>query len=157
MHRALVLLAVLLLSISTAAQTLYKSIGPDGNATYSDRAPTEGKIEKTISVRSLPNTAIPEKTLAELQALRKGMKSPSNLGTGVTLFSASWCGYCKQAKAFMASRGIKYSEHDIDTPDGKATFAQAGGAAGIPLLIANGTKLQGFSLQSYESLFPNQQ
>ena len=65
MHRALVLLAVLLLSISTAAQTLYKAIGPDGNATYSDRAPTEGKIEKTISVRSLPNTAKKGDTLKQ--------------------------------------------------------------------------------------------
>ncbi|MBS1189755.1 MAG: Glutaredoxin [Rhodocyclaceae bacterium] len=34
------------------------------------------------------------------------------------LYSASWCGYCRKAKAYLGERGIPYQEIDIDTPEG---------------------------------------
>lgn len=154
MPKFLLLLAVIIVSTSTLAQTLYKSIGPDGKTVYSDKPPTEGHVKKTFRIQELPNTAIPQKTLAELEVLRKSSKQSAAPITGVVLFSATWCGYCKQAKAFLAQRGVVYQDNDIDTPSGKLAFAQAGGGKGVPLLIFNGTMVQGFNLASYESYFP---
>jgi glutaredoxin len=154
MQKTLLLVASLLIGSASVSQTLYKSIGPDGKAVYSDKPPTTGKMEKTLRVQDLPNTAIPTKTLAELEALRKNGRQGAFSASGVVLFSASWCGYCKQAKAFLAQRGVRYQEKDIDTPDGKLAFAQAGSGSGVPLLLVNGATVQGFSPQAYESLFP---
>jgi glutaredoxin len=134
------------------AQTLYKSVGPDGSVVYSDRPPSSGTIEKTLDIRTLPNTAIPPDTLKELERLRGEGKVVALPAAGVVLFSASWCGYCRQAKAHLAQRGVAYREFDIDTRDGRVAFAQVGGGGGIPLLIRNGEKLRGYSRAGYEAI-----
>lgn len=68
---------------------------------------------------------------------------------------ATWCGYCKAAKAYLAQKGIAYRELDVDTPVGKAAFAQIGGR-GVPVLLTNGQRLSGFSAQSYDAVFASQ-
>ena len=32
----------------------------------------------------------------------------------VVLFSTSWCGACKKAKAFLDQRGVPYMEYDVE-------------------------------------------
>ena len=44
-------------------------------------------------------------------------------------------------------------EYDIDTPDGKLAFAQANSGTGIPLLLWQGKKIQGFKKEGYDALF----
>jgi len=66
--------------------------------------------------------------------------------------TSSRCGYCRQARAYLARSGIKYEEVDIDTPAGKAAFAAAGSGA-VPLLVANGEQLRGFSELAYDFFF----
>ena len=47
---------------------------------------------------------------------------------------------------------IAYRELDVDTPTGKAAFAQLG-ARGVPVLLTNGQRVSGFSTQSYDAVF----
>ena len=35
-------------------------------------------------------------------------------GAGVTLFGASWCGYCQSAKALLNEKGIPFIEIDVE-------------------------------------------
>ena len=72
------------------------------------------------------------------------------------LFAASWCGYCRQARAYLARSKIQYEEVDVDTPSGKAAFAQYGKGA-IPLLVSKGETLRGFSELAYDYFFARQQ
>ncbi|NRF65500.1 glutaredoxin family protein [Aquincola sp. S2] len=149
MKTALALFLIVWLS-AAHAQTLYKSIGPDGKVVYSDRPPAEGRVDKTLQFENLPSSAVPAATLSYVEQLKRMKQSALPPTNGLVLYSAAWCGYCRKAKAFLAGKGVSYQEIDIDTPDGKAAFAQAGGGRGVPLLLVNGQKIQGFSPEAYE-------
>ncbi len=57
------------------------------------------------------------------------------LGNGVTIYSASWCGPCKTLKARLHEKEIPYDEVDVDKNQEAYARAQksAGNARGIPL------------------------
>jgi glutaredoxin len=141
--------------MALGAQTLYKSVGPDGRIVYSDRPPAEGRLEKTITFENLPSSPLPAATSSYVEQLRRTSASSSadTPTNGVVLYAAAWCGFCKRAKAYLAGKGVQYQEFDIDTKDGMAAFARAGGGKGVPLLIADGRRVQGFSPAAYDALF----
>lgn len=152
--RLLVTLALYTLVLPIAqAQTLYKIATPDGRVLYTDQPPAKGKVLKTLTPDAAPATALPPSAaeqLAKLQSLRAPTVASVS---GVVLYSAVWCGYCTKAKAWLGAKGIAYREVDIDTPDGMASYAQAGGGRGVPLLVAGGQRVQGFSPGAYDQLF----
>jgi glutaredoxin len=143
------------MTTSAAAETLYKSVGPDGRVVYSDRPPADGRIEKTMTFENLPSSPLLAATVAHLEQIRKTEPLPaSNIATsGVVLYSATWCGYCKQAKAYLTGKGVHYQEFDVDTKIGMAAYAQAGGRKGVPLLLADGQRVQGFARAAYDAVF----
>ena len=148
------ILALLVLLAAVAdAQTLYKSVGPDGKPTYSDKPPQDGKVQKTLKVNELPNTALPAAVSTELEAIRRSGAKAATPTASTVLYAAAWCGYCRQARAYLAKAGIKYQEIDIDTPSGKAAFASVSGAGGVPLLVVKGEQLRGYSELAYDNLF----
>ncbi|SER62567.1 Glutaredoxin [Pseudomonas sp. NFACC02] len=63
----------------------------------------------------------------------------------VTLYATDWCGYCKQTRRFLDSKGIPYTEYDIEkSTEGRKAYEALGGR-GIPLIDVNGTLIRGFS------------
>jgi glutaredoxin len=141
------------------AESVYKSIGPDGKIIYSDKPPTDGRVEKTMTFANLPSSPLPAASLSYVEQLRRfrafspAKKPDSAAVTGVVLYSAAWCGYCTKAKAYLAAKGISYDEVDIDSKDGMKAYAQAGGGGGVPLLLAGGQRVQGFSPAAYDAVF----
>ena len=136
------------------AQTLYKSVGPDGKITYSDKPPISGNVEKKLTFRNLPSTKLPASAsgkTAQADNKKATNKTQANVGA-VTLYTASWCGYCRQAKAYLASQRINYREVDIESESGMVEFSQAGGSGAVPLLIAGKESLQGFSPEAYDDI-----
>jgi glutaredoxin len=142
----------------SAAQTLYRSTGPDGRTVYSDKPPTEGRVDKTLSFENLPSSPVPAATLSYVEQLRRmRAASPPPPVEGLVLYSATWCGYCRKAKAYLAAKRVTYQEIDIDTPAGRNAFAQAGGGKGVPLLISkSGQRAQGFSPAGYDALLASE-
>lgn len=135
-----------------SAQTLYKSVGADGRVVYSDKPPATGDAAKTLKLDTLPVSVVPG-------AAPTARTAPADSGSlavqprgEVVLYMAKWCGYCTAAKAYMAGKGIAYRELDVDTPAGKTAFAQLG-ARGIPVLLAGGQKISGFTPQAYDAVF----
>lgn len=142
---------------NAVADTVYRSISPDGRVVYSDQPPSAGKVQRIYSFENLPASPVPESVRRYRQDLESGMKkrlaSQATPVSGTQLYSASWCGYCRKAKAYLGEKGIPYQEVDIDTPEGAKAFALAGGGGGIPLLLSKGQRVQGFSTAAYDVLF----
>jgi glutaredoxin len=63
----------------------------------------------------------------------------------VTLYATDWCGYCKQTRRFLDSKGIPYTEYDIEKDAAGRKAYEALGGRGIPLIDVNGTLIRGFS------------
>jgi glutaredoxin len=132
------------------AQTLYKSVGADGRVVYGDQPPKTGAVEKTLKLENLPVSVVPG---AAPRPSSTSATPPAAVPRGeVVLYMATWCGYCKAAKAYLAQKSIAYRELDIDTPAGKTAFTQIGGR-GVPVLLAQGQRINGFSAQAYDAVF----
>ena len=157
---ALSLAAALLAGATASAQTVYKSVGADGKIVYSDHAPTEGHLEKTMKF-ALASSALPASAASYMEHFRKTHPAgaePVAAGKGVTLYSAVWCGYCRKAKAWLGEHGVAYTDVDIDAPGGTAALAHAsGGSTGVPVLVVDGRALTGFSAGAYDAAFKQRQ
>ena len=72
----------------------------------------------------------------------------------VVMFTTSWCGYCKQARAFFADKFSdqpeRLCEKDIETSAAHKTLFDDLGGRGVPLIIIGNEKISGYSLESYQ-------
>jgi len=135
--------------------TLYKSTGPDGKTIYSDLPQPQARDSRTLTFRNLPASPLSAETLAYIEQLRKSadIRGSAPPPRDTVLFSAKWCSYCRQAKAYLAAKSIGYREVDIDTAEGKMAYARLSGNNGVPQLFVNGQGVTGFSTPAYDSLF----
>ncbi|WP_182111902.1 MULTISPECIES: mycoredoxin [unclassified Actinotalea] len=55
----------------------------------------------------------------------------------VTMFTTTWCGYCRRLKSQMDSAGVRYSEVNIEETPGAAEFVEKvnGGNQTVPTLL----------------------
>ncbi|MBV8281220.1 MAG: glutaredoxin family protein, partial [Candidatus Eremiobacteraeota bacterium] len=123
--------------------------------TYSDYPPTDTKVEKVMTFEYLPRSQLPADAAARLDKLSKAQTARPAAATAavgrVRLYTAVWCGYCRQAKAYLNSRGIAYDEYDIDTPSGfQALARETARGSGIPLLVVGERSMRGYSEKAYD-------
>ncbi len=157
-HGVICLAVLLVLSgAAGASDKVYKSTGPDGQVVYSQTPPAEGRVDKQLSFEHLPATALPDYVLkfrAEMErniALKQQPDAPVN-SNQLRLFTARWCGYCRQAQAWLAGRGIAHVTLDIGTPQGMTEFVRSGaGKGGVPLLVGPQVRVQGYSAAAYQA------
>jgi glutaredoxin len=152
----------LLLTLTIAADaTVYKTVGPDGKVIYTDQPPVDPKTAATLNIAEQPSSPLPASVLKYQEQLAKSADKRlreaaplrANLSATPTLFSATWCGYCRKAKSYMSSHKIAFQEIDIDTESGARAFFEAGGGSGVPMLIVDGRVTRGFTESSYNQVF----
>lgn len=63
----------------------------------------------------------------------------------VTIYSASWCGFCHAAKQYLDKLGIKYNDQDVEhDPKAAEESVTKSGQRGIPVLDIGGDIIVGF-------------
>jgi len=71
----------------------------------------------------------------------------------VKIYTSPTCGYCHQAKRFLASRGVAFKEYDISTdPGADREVRRLTGQMGVPVIVIDGQVVIGFDRPRLESL-----
>ena len=71
----------------------------------------------------------------------------------VTIYTTQTCGYCRQAKEYLASRGIPYTEKAVDEDYPAALeMARLSRQQGVPVIVVNGQVVVGFDRPRLEAL-----
>ena len=125
---------------AVGAQTLYRSVGPDGRVTFSD-VPTLGA--SAAGGRSAAETE-PDRLRGLPYALRQvAERFP------VTLFTSRDCAPCDAGRAQLVARGVPFDEKTVTSDeDGRALQAWAGDTR-LPILRVAGTRLSGFNATAW--------
>lgn len=65
----------------------------------------------------------------------------------ITIYSTTWCGYCKMAKKYLDDKGIAHTDKDIELePDSAVELMKklGGDFRGVPVIDIDGQIILGF-------------
>jgi glutaredoxin 3 len=63
----------------------------------------------------------------------------------VTVYSATWCGFCHAAKQYLDRINVAYADKDVEAdPTNAKEAVEKSGQMGIPVLDIEGTIIIGF-------------
>lgn len=131
------ILFVSALAWQTASAQIYKWKDADGKTHFGDRVPANHKGNK-IRAPVTPET------------------KPASFNAGkpeIIIYTTSWCGYCKKAKAYFSANKLAYKEHDIEKDRfAKRQYDRIGGR-GVPVILVGDQRLNGFSQDSFDRLY----
>jgi glutaredoxin len=138
---------LLLLVLSTpvlAAAEIYKWTDEQGKIHYSDSPPPETKAQQVnVKINSISGPAV-------VSTIRG--TSPAQAKDKVRIYTAVWCGYCKKAKAHLASKGVPYDELDVETSEqGRGEFIKLGGR-GVPVILVGNQRMNGFDAAALDAM-----
>lgn len=115
------------------AQPVYRSVGPDGRVTYSDKPPPAAKAVAPAAAEGAGTAPLP------YELRQAANRYP------VTLYTGDNCPPCGSGRAYLASRGIPFSEKTVTTPEDQEALQRLSGGNGLPLLTIGAQQLKGFS------------
>lgn len=129
--------AGLVAPIDAAAQQIYRSIGPDGHITFSDRPPADAGA-RTASAPAPGSGGGDSKSLPF--ELRQAVQSYP-----VTLFSGPDCGPCDQGRSMLKGRGVPFAEKTVTSNEDIESLRRLAGVATLPVLSIGSQQLKGYS------------
>lgn len=129
--------ALLLFATLPAMAGVYKWKDAEGRTHFSDKPPANATVDE-VRLRSVTG---PTETPAAGASANQ-----------VTILTATWCGVCKRAKAWLAAKGIAYTELDVEKSDaGKTEYRRLGGT-GVPIILVGQQRMNGFSPERLEQM-----
>ncbi|MGC3987052.1 MAG: glutaredoxin family protein [Pseudorhodoferax sp.] len=128
--------ALLLAAGLGAAQTVYRSVGPDGRITFSDRPIAGDAHAATTASRG----GIPPAPAALPYELRQTAdRFP------VTLYTGGDCAPCDGARQLLAARGVPFSERTVQSNEDIEALRRLAGDNSLPVVTIGGQRLKGFA------------
>jgi glutaredoxin len=73
----------------------------------------------------------------------------------VTLYSTSWCGWCRKSRQLMQALGIAFVEKNVESdPRAAAEKDRLAPGAGVPVLVRGGEVVRGYNEETIRSWAP---
>lgn len=142
MIRNLSLLLLAVLVSSGAGAAVYRWVDADGRIYYSDSPPKQS---------SAKSVKLPSNNVAPVTPVPKAKPAVTS-GEKVRLYTTTWCGYCKRARAHLASRNIPFEDIDIETTDrGQREYREMGGN-GVPVIFVGSRRMDGYDQGELEGM-----
>jgi len=128
---------ILILCAGVASAQLYKWKADDGRVFYSDK-PAPGQKSEVMDYDDVGQQAKLDQPVT---------------GKKVVMYSATWCGVCKKAKAYFEANGVSYTDYDIEnTSKGRTGYKRLKGK-GVPIILVDQKRLDGFSRGKFEKAY----
>ena len=145
----LLLACLALLVAANAAAQIYRWTDEKGHVVYGNEPPAGTKPE-VVQDRINSYGGPPEVRRAPPVA---AATLPAQVtAIPVVMYATSWCGYCAQARAYFAKKGVPYIEHDVEKSQAAhAEFKRLGGR-GVPLIVHGANTMRGFRAESFDAL-----
>jgi glutaredoxin len=81
--------------------------------------------------------------------------APAPSAPVVTLYSTTWCGWCRKSRQLLESLGIAFVEKDVERdPRAAAEKSRLAPGSGVPVLVRGGEVVRGFSEATIRSWAP---
>ena len=137
-------LGVLLPGVSPGGD-IHRWVDKDGQVHYGDKPPATEAAETVEKVTVKPNVY----ASTTVEPLAEDFEAPAD----VVLYSATWCGYCRQAREYFRANGIAFKEFDVErSRKGRRDFMRLG-AAGVPVILVGRQRLNGFNRAAFDKLY----
>ena len=147
--RFVLLVLVFLGALADAHAEIYKWTDADGQVQFSDRPPPEGPAEE---VRLPPVNTYQGVSIEEFQDMRSE-RPHGGKAKKVVMYSAPWCGVCKQAKQFFQAKGIQIRELNVEKNRMARLEMERMNARGVPVILVGGKRMNGFSARRFMELY----
>ncbi|HEX5094225.1 MAG TPA: glutaredoxin domain-containing protein [Burkholderiales bacterium] len=140
MIRVLLLAGVLAAANIAAAESVYRWTDAQGKIHYTSEPPPGTPAN---AVRPRTSSVAP-------QTAPRAPGAPAATAVPVVMYATSWCPYCAKARAYFRSKGIAYTEFDVEkSGTAHAEFKKLGGR-GVPLILVGRERVSGFSELAFE-------
>ncbi len=170
-HHIIVVIWFMTLNLGISSAEIYKWVDENGVTHYSDSptrdiantAETENVAIPSSNATSVDSRPAPENTRKDnldnewFDFLKDSQEESVAARTPVVeIYETDWCGYCKKAKNFFRSRGIKFTTYDIDKdPQAARRMMTMTDRRAVPFVVINGKGIQGYSEQAYTLALQN--
>lgn len=138
---ALAALACATLWSAGALAQVYRIVGPDGRVTFSDRPPPDAKANAAQPVPLAGGGSATSALPYELRTVAG--RYP------VTLYTGPECGPCGDARSFLASRGVPFTERTVSSPQDIDALRRVAGQLVLPFATIGGQHLVGFAAPTW--------
>lgn len=134
---------------------IYKWTDKNGVIHYSENKPEEVAVEE-FQLKSYNAVIIEENTDVDETNSEKPKKKPAWLRPKkVVMYSAEWCGVCKQAKKYFRKNKIRFTNYDVEkNQSAKKRFKKMGGK-GVPVILIGKKRMNGFSAAGFNQIYNN--
>lgn len=117
----------------------------------------EGDKDGRYACGAVSRRAFERKGAAEAAAQAARLEAEAG-GAVVVVYTASWCGVCRQAREYLKRRGVPFLDRDVEKEDGAQTELQAKLKAkglrftGVPVIDVAGELMTGFDADALSGL-----
>ncbi len=145
--RLAVALGALLLTGAALAQ--YKVVGPDGRVTYTDKPPATQapgtRVGGDAGGGATANAAPPSTSGVPYETRQAMQRFP------VALYASRSCGPCDQARTWLKTQGIPFTEYGINADADVRALAAKFGDTSLPMVTVGGQTLRGYNAPELET------